>query len=358
MTVMRVEHPNPRSVAMDLRGDPVEPIAFQSRVIAPVSNYVYDPALGLWVPMENGWFVFIGLISSTVTSLLAQVDDLTDDADNAVNQLGSLLELVNARFGGNQAAHLWNALLPSLQGLGFRKVLGVDAGAYTSPGVAGGNAIEYTGPSLAGLTCGIAWNVTERRLHHIVGVTNPAGGAAGVITLETPVGVAAAQFVIPYLSVPHAYRPGTDTLAITNDTPEWEHHHGPEQFITIAAAAVPDGTTQYVFPCAQYGRIGIQIVWSTSAGTRVLQFNSYGKLTEGAWAGPGAIPAGYGINSWWQYSSAGNQFGGAPVGGGIILARLEAPVPFDSVAVELTVAGSDGNTSVVAGHYRTYGGGR
>lgn len=328
--------------------------------ISPTAQYGYDAALGLWVPVNvSGGFIvekFSELIANLLAGVLAQTSDLTDDADATLGQLGTLLDLVNTRLGGNQSAYLWQSLLSSISGLGFRKILQTDAGAYTAP-AAGGNVISFTGVNLLGRTPFVAWNLTERRLHLITTIVDPVPPAVGTITLETPVGAANTVWLIPYLDVPHAWNAALDatqTVAVTGDPPRI---NGPATFLAVTAAVIGNGTTQYVLPSAMYARQGIQIVW-TCAGATTLQFNVYGKVDDAAWAAAGTIPQGYRINSWFQHTPAGVAFGAPPIGtatANIIEARLQDAGQFNSIAIEMVATNSAGN-STVTGTYRLAGG--
>lgn len=326
----------------------------------PVANFVMSG--GVWIPETAMPAVlpvletFSELLANHLAGLLNDTHGLGKTADSSLDQIKSLAELVNTRYGGNQAPNLWASMLVSAGQVGFRKVLNVDAGTYTAV-AAGATTISYTGVNLANVTCGVVWNRTDRTLHGIVSVTNPAGATPGVITLDRPINTAAAVLYVPYASLPHAYNSAADatqTLAVVGDPPR---KNGPSQFYTTNSA-IANGPTGWVLPCAIYGRMGVQIVWTTAAGTRTLQFNAYGKIDNGAWAAWGAIPAVYQINGAtdWHYTAGSTAFGAAAAGNGSIVAWFDDPRPFDSVAIEMVTALTDANFTVVNCHYDIYGG--
>lgn len=111
-------------------------------------------------------------------------------------------------------------------------------------------------------------------------------------------------------------------------------------------------------PCAMYSRIGVQITWSTVAGTRTFQFRCYGKIDSAAWPAAGSIPAAYQIESAadWHYTTSSTTFGAAAAANGTLVAWFDDPQPFDSIAIEMIVAGTDANNSTVTATYVLYGG--
>lgn len=326
----------------------------------PVANFVMSG--GVWIPETAMPAVlpvletFSELLATHLAGLLNDTHGLGKTADANLDQIKSLAELVNTRYGGNQAPNLWASMLVSAGQVGFRKVLNVDAGTYTAV-AAGATTISYTGVNLANVTCGVVWNVTDHTLHGIVSVTNPAGATPGVITLDRPINTAAAVLYVPYASLPHAYNSAADamqTLAVVGDPPRI---NGPATFISTTAA-IANGTTQYIIPCSLYARQSVQIVWSRAAGTRTIQFNAYGKIDTAAWAAAGAIPAAYLINGAtdWHYTAGSTAFGAAAAGSGVILAWTDEPRPWDSIAIEMVVTNTDANNSTVTANYVLYGG--
>lgn len=296
-------------------------------------------------------------VINTLASILGQLSESGDTLDASYTQLSSLLGLINTRLYGNQVPYLWESLLSSIYGLGYRKILNVDAGTYTAV-AAGATTISYTGVTLAGRTCGIVWNATDRMLHQITNVTDPAGATPGVITLAAGIPTAGAVLLVPYTSLPHAYNSAADatqTLAVVGDPPRI---NGPAQFIAITGAAVVDGTYQYIIPCALYGRPQVQIRWAVNGNT-LFQFRSYGKVDNTiAWPAAGAIVAGQCIDSLWQYGTGSLAFNSPPTGGAatqVINARLQDPHGFDSIAIEMIISNQSG-TSTVTAFYRLTGG--
>lgn len=335
--------------------------------VDPIGNYVYDAALGFWVPMPGSASgiveKFSELIANHLAAILGDTHSLNATADSSLAGLSNLLELVNTRYGGNQAPYLWESMLNAVNALGFRKTLPTDAGAYTAV-AAGATTISYTGVVLAGtgvpagITCGVVWNLTDRTLHSIVSVTDPAGAVPGVITVATPFATAGAVLLVPYSSLPHAYNSAADaiqSIAVVGDPPRI---NGPAQFISINGVAVVNNTYQYIIPCALYGRPQVQIRWAVNGNT-LFQFRSYGKVDNTiAWPAAGSMVAGQCIDSLWQYATGSLAFNSPPTGGAatnVINARLQDPHGFDSIAIEMIISNQSG-TSTVTAFYRLTGG--
>src|SRR5574343_175261 len=191
----------------------------------PVANFVMSG--GIWIPETAMPAVlpvletFSELLANHLAGILGDTHGLGKTADSSLDQIKSLAELVNTRYGGNQAPNLWASMLVSAGQVGFRKVLHVDPGTYAAV-AAGATTISYTGVNLANITCGVVWNRTDRTLHGIVSVTNPAGANPGVITLDRPIATAGSVLYVPYASLPHAYNSAADatqTLAVVGDPP-------------------------------------------------------------------------------------------------------------------------------------------
>jgi hypothetical protein len=345
------------------------PVAADAAPLVPNANYGYDAATNLWLPMAvSSSGAIIEAFSQLIANLLATLNGTAASIDDTTNevqvQLGSLLGLVNTRLRGNSEPYLWESTLNAVNALGFRKILGVDAGAYVAP-AAGATTMNYTGVNLAGRTCGVAWNITDRKLYQITTVTDPAGANPGVITFATPVTVAAGVWVVPYLAVPHAYSTTTDSLRATNIAPEWSHYVEPTVLISQTAATA-NNTYQFgPIPCLDYGRFYFEIVWSNAAGARTIQFRLYGKMSPTAWAAAGAIPAALNIDSLPQYNAGSLAFGSPPFAGGAtpatsgwICGRLQDAAMYDSLMVEMVVTNSDANNTTVTGYYGLSGNAR
>jgi hypothetical protein len=246
--------------------------------------------------------------------------------------------------------------------LGERRVVPIDGGSITPP-VAGGNVVQFTGVMLAGKAWKV-FNLTERTWHHISSaITDPAGGGMGTFTIAPPVVAANCVLLIPYQSTPHAWNSAADaeqTMAVVGDPPRI---NGPVTFIS-QTAATDNGTYQWVIPCALYGRWQLQIIWSTAAGTRTVQFRSYGKVDDAAWPLPaGGPPTVTTINQalciddkWDPHTLGGaTQFGAVAAGNGTLVARILEQTGYHSIAVEAVVAGDDANNTVITAYYTLYG---
>lgn len=282
--------------------------------------------------------------------LLASVFDLYE-INETLDRTNGLLRLLNGRDALGQARQLARTPFQT----GFRKLLGIDGGAVVVTDVV---TLSFTGVNLTGKVDTV-YDLTTGTEHKISVVVDPAGGAVGTLTLKQPLWSVLDTVLVPYLSAPHAWNSATDalqTLAVAGDPPRI---NGWAPFIsaTGAAATWVDGTNiQQVLPVANYGRYGIQIVWSTAAGTRMFTFRSYSKQDDAAWAGVGTIPAGYGCDNVWSYGTGSAHFGDAPVAAGIIEAWMNDTKPFNSMAIEVVVSGTDANNSTVTAGETLYGG--
>jgi len=131
------------------------------------------------------------------------------------------------------------------------------------------------------------------------------------------------------------------TLAVVGDPPRI---NGPATFWVVAGANVPSNTYQFIIPCAMYARQGIQIYF-TNTGATLFQFRSYAKVDDIAWPAAGAIPAQYSIDNLWQYPTGSLVFGAPPIGGvGIynaLIARMQDPTPWNSIAIEIIASASN-----------------
>jgi len=287
----------------------------------------------------------VAALPASVTNTLTAIFNSSEESEGA---LELVLSKLNILHGDNQiiTADTYTAKQIAYA-LGLRKVVGIDAGAYVAPAVAGSNAVTFTGVNLLGKVW-FLYNITDQSFHRITAVVDPAGGAVGTLTLATPIISANATLFIPFSSTPHAWNSAVDalqTLAVAGDPPRI---NGPATFLSVAAANIANGTTQYILPTAMYARQGIQIVW-TCAGATLLTFNIFGKIDDAAWAAAGAIPAAYNINTWMQTTAGGVAFGAPPLGGAvanIINARIQDPTRWNSIAIEMTASASAGNSTV------------
>lgn len=342
--------------------------------LLPNANYVYDPMIRMWVPQEQASASLIALL----TSLAAYGEDTAEILGSsvvawltAIKRQGVPPLLYGSTAPRVRTANDGDEIQPDAtrQGTPFtydlgtldsnarRKFVGVDAGAYVSPG-AGGTQITFTGVNLLGRLAPWIINVTDRMKHEVTAIVDPAGGAVGTITVRPPIPTASAILILPYTDTPHAWNSAADalqTLAVVGDPPRI---NGPATFISVNAALAAN--FQYIIPCALYGRYQIDITWYT-AGTTQVQFMIYGKYNDAAWAALGAIPAGYSQNSKFQ-TVAGIAFGAPPIGGGaaatpnILCARMQEPDGFNSFAIEMNSINRDGVAVVVTGTYRLQGG--
>ena len=371
------EHPDERD--REVRGiektiaAPGDAVRYQ---LLPVANYVYNGAI--WVPEgPGGGLIFVlqqiaqtmegvdGTLEGTIAAYLNQL------VAGGTQMPGALSPPVTSRADQDvvKAWANWQGVpygndIGSIEAMVGRKYVAVDAGAYVSPAVADGGgtlatAIQFTGVNLNG-RIGYIFDLTDRTFHRATSVVDPAGGAVGTIVVSPPIRSANAVLRIRYSDVPHAWNAAADalqTLAVVGDPPRI---NGPATFLSVAAAVIANGPTQYVMPTALYARQGIEISW-WCAGATLLMFNIYGKVSDAAWPAAGSIPAGYLINAWVQTTPGGVAFGAPPIGGGtaaapnVILARIQDPTQWNSFAIEMVASASAG-ASTVAGTYRLAGG--
>lgn len=314
--------------------------------LVPVSNYVMVG--GVWVPLTT-------LTIESSLSLLVNSSESLEDLGSATR---SDLALIHNTLAGLRSEA---AILDALATIGYRKVLGVDAGAYVAP-AGGATTFTFTGVNLLGKAF-VVFDRTYKTLHYITNIVDPAGGAVGTITVDrpfisTPV---ASVLVVPYMATPHAWNSATDatqTLAVAGDPPRI---NGPATFLAWNAALAAN--QQIILPCALYGRYQIDITWYT-AGTTLVQFNIFGKYNDAAWGALGTIPPGYSQNTKFQ-TVAGVAFGAPPIGGGaagvtanILCARMQDPDGFNSLAIEMNSINRDAVAVVVTGTYGLAGGTR
>lgn len=346
--------------------------------LLPNANYVYDPMIRMWVPQEQASASLIALI----TALAAYGEDTAEILGSsvvawltAIKRQGVPPLLYGSTAPRVRTANDGDEIQPDAtrQGTPFtydlgaldsnarRKFVNVDAGAYVSPG-AGGTQITFTGVNLLGRLAPWIINVTDRMKHEVTAIVDPAGGAVGTITVRPPIPTASAVLILPYTDTPHAWNSAADalqTLAVVGDPPRI---NGPATFISVNAALAAN--FQYIIPCALYGRYQFEIYWYSAAAlsTTQLQFNIYGRYSDAAWDALGAIPAGYSQNSKFQ-TVAGVAFGAPPVAGGaalasrtVLVARMQDPDGFNSLAIEMNSINRDANAVVVVGTYRLTGG--
>ena len=298
--------------------------------------------------------------TNTLINLLSHIGDETEEGADLLTAVQSTLAGPLRQDLGVIASDTYNAKLIA-QALGFRKVVGIDAGAYVAPAVTPSNAVTFTGVNLLGRVW-FLYNVTERKYYRITNVVDPSGGAVGTLTLETQIATANSLLLIPYTDTPHAWNSAADalqTLAVVGDPPRI---NGPATFISQTAITA-NGTYQWVLPCALYGRFQVQIIWSNAANNpRTFQFRSYGKVDDVAWPVPGGgistINPTLSCDDKWDPHTLGGatQFGAAPAVSGTIVARMLEQTGYNSIAIEAVVALNDAaNASTVTAYVTLYG---
>ena len=305
-----------------------------------------------YVGIKDGFRIgnLITSLPSSLVNLFSALLDSTEETSDLLTVIHSTLTTIKRDTGLlNADTYVAKQLAYAL---GLRKVVGVDGGAYVYPAVPS-NVVTFTGVNLVGRVW-FLYNPTDQTFYRIIAVVDPAGGAVGTLTLDKQIGTAGTILFIPYSAAPHAWNSAVDaiqSLAVAGDPPRI---NGPSTFLSVGAAVIGAGTTQYILPCANYGRYAISIVW-TSASTTTLQFRSYGKHDDALWAAAGAIPATYCIDAKWEYSDTGAQFGIAPATTGVLVANMIAPKGYNSIAIEMIAAASAGFTPTT-GTYTLYGG--
>ena len=285
-------------------------------------------------------------LSESVTNILSNLWSEAAEGNANLDLLTSHLSSLNTKATRNATQILSDPMM--------RKLAGIDAGAVTV--TATGYTVDFTGVELEG-RCVVAIEARTGRRIIITDVVDPAGGGVGTLTLAERV-TTGTVLVIPYLTTPHAWNSAADatqTLAVVGDPPRI---NGPAQFISVAGAAVVNGTYQYILPCALYGRQQLQIRWAVNGNT-LFQFRSYAKIDNTiAWPAAGFMVAGQCVDAQWQYGTGSLAFGSAPVGGAatnVINAWPLDPRGFDSVAIEMIISNQSG-TSTVSAFVRLTGG--
>lgn len=355
--------------------------------IVPQAMFGWDPVHSLWIPnvvspsgttIEFHAQAILGALTNLLSEMSGEV--MSTDAVRAeltkLTGSGSVLRTQptmpprQGTVAGQPATAIGLGqgvgMSHDLARLAFdsqRKYLGVDAGQYVSPVAANGTQITFTGQNLTEVVGGVTrwrvspiFNLTDQMYHTVTAIVDPVGAAVGTMTVDPPIPTANATFRIPFTSTPFFWNSAMDaaqTVAVAANPPRI---NGPATFISQTAATA-NATYQFILPCANYGRYGLQVMWVGNGGTtRTLVFNTFGKIDDGAWAGAGAIPAVYNCNTWWQNTAGSTGWGAAAAINGGIVARMADAGPFNSIAVEMVVTNSDANTTTVTAWWTMYGG--
>lgn len=263
---------------------------------------------------------------------------------------GAIVNFASETFNENRINILYSM---------FPYQLGVDEGTYTNN--ASSTTVNIYGTSaITGSTiCPWVYNTTDLTWHYV----NLTSVTTSSFTVSPAITSASSSLVVRFNRAKKAYSSAADAYQVYSTIGDPPRINGPCTLFSGSGnnSTFPNGTTILgggPIPCAMYGRIGIQIVWSTTAGTRTFQFRCYGKIDSDAWPSAGLIPAAYQIESAtdWHYTISSTTFGAAASANGTIIAWFDDPKPFDSIAIEMIVAGTDANNSSVVATYILYGG--
>lgn len=271
-------------------------------------------------------------MTNTLSGILSILGDVDDANNTAVGQLGALRNLIYERFSGNTVEALWLADLAGTFSTGYRKILGIDAGAYTNP-AALATTINYTGVNLNGRTAGLVFDRTNMKKYRILSVTDPVPPAAGVITIYGGFAAASTQLIIPYSDVPHSYDTATDAdrgILVAAPPPAV---NGPAVLLSSAALAEVAGTYNLDVYVANYDLITVQAFWDAAAGD-TYQFNLWARIDDqpaGDWTN---------INAW--FNVAGTALGAA-VDPGQFIARISTRTKLRELRVERIKVNNNGN---------------
>jgi len=374
------EHP----IQGDLLGLGADGISGKDRIGQPSTTYIQVG--GIWVPagsvpllVSESW---TALIAEKLAALLEAQEDTTSSIAEVIARASQRQEigvpsraLVRDQMPVDQAQPANEGVghvsgfanyqgipyyhdLGVLAALGFRKMVAVDGGAYTSP-AAGADQVSYTGLDLVGLIAPVVYNLSDKTWHDVSNVANPAGANPGTFDLYPPVRTATPDLVILYLSVPHSYSTLADATRTDRVNPEWAHMVEPNRVLDFTGQEA-NNVYQTIWNNVDYSFHGIQIEWSRVAGARTYQWDIFGKLDDGAWPAPAAgvstIPACFNINTLFQVTAGSTGFAVA-AGAGCIVARTQDRIPFSSICLERTVAGGpDANNSSYECWIDLYGG--
>ena len=216
-----------------------------------------------------------------------------------------------------------------LRQYGERKLAGIDVGAITPPAAVPTTTISFTGVNLNGRAFKVV-NLTDRRLHKIASIVDPAGAAPGTITLEDsePIVTANAILLVPFVSLPHAYSTLGDAYRVDQLNPVQDRYDAPAVVLDVTLAAVNPGNQEQIVSILAYTGATIQAEWTCAAGGQWsfdVEAILEGSLTF------------QNVNSWFSWTGAP---GGAGVGGptGNLLGVPKFPFKAYQLKVLLTQA--------------------
>jgi hypothetical protein len=359
-------HPNTgleHAIQGDLLGLGGDGVAGKDRLGYPSTQYIYVG--GIWVPAGSvplttvdSWTLLIAEKlaaileatednTDTVESVLARAaqrqevgvpergvartyfpDDQVQVADEGVGHVSSL-----ANYQGIPYIHDFG----TLAALGFRKVVAVDGGAYTSP-AAGGTQVTYTGLDLLGLISPSVFNLDDKTWHDVSNVVNPAGANPGTFDLTPPVRSGTPTLVIPYASVPHSYSTLADADRVDRVNPEWAHMVEPNRVLYLANGSEAGAPTTYhtYVNVVDYKIITVQIWWQRG-GANTYQWDILGRLDDAA----PAAGTWTNINAW--FTVAGAALGGAAVGPLTTFAHLTRDIKMYEIDIQRVATGAGAN---------------
>jgi len=318
-------------------GDPVAAVAHGSRVVHPTSTYIYDEITHLWVPQVAGpGGTVVEFNSARIADFLSSLLTCCDGNGDELRKVASLIDAV-AKAGvtlfDSKTAQLVAAVL------GFRKVVGIDAGAYTAP-AAGAVTVDFTGVNLDGRTL-FLYNADEQRFHRIISVADPVGVNPGVLTLDPPVQAATPELWIPYADVPHGYETLSDANRVRRVDPEWAHYRDPIQEIAVTGVTEALGAYDTTVNVVDYRRATVQVDWDAGAGETYAT-----DLHARAFPGANLEP----VNAWFRVASSVGSALGVAAQTGQLLATLVDEMRFYELVIRRTKGGGAANNDTFNGY--------
>ncbi|MFH1474870.1 MAG: hypothetical protein ABIG85_03325 [Chloroflexota bacterium] len=268
---IRLRHPNPTQTTVQVVGDPTEPPAFGSRVIVPTSNYVFDPASGLWIPQVAGpGGTVVEYNSYRIADLISALLTAAEEGHDELLGAGAELRKLVAGIGLKDV----DTARLVISALGYRKVVGIDEGAYVSP-VPPSATVAFTGVNLLGRVL-LVWNDTERKLHWITSVVDPVGATPGTLTLDPPIQAAAASLRIPFASIPHGFDLLADGWRNNQLNPPQNHVLGPNDLLAGAYTDNGGVVVDTVAPVGNFAIWTLHLYW-LCAGAETYQWDLIGR---------------------------------------------------------------------------------
>lgn len=163
--------------------------------------------------------------------------------------------------------------------MGFRKVVGTDAGAVGTPHP-DTTHVTFTGIYLTGIVDRL-YDITTGSEHQVTTVVDPAGGVVGTLTITPPLGATTDTVLIPYRSYPHFGNSAVDAVQTLAVAAPPKSDNGPTVLLSSAALAEVGGSYDIDVPVANYDQITVQVYIDAAAGD-TYQIDLYARIDDQA----------------------------------------------------------------------------